>query len=123
MTSEIDTRKEDSLSDKHVPYDLVLVTDATGSMGPFLTALNTSLPQILLLTELTSAFDSMAVLAYRDYDQSLERVVEWSGWSSKDSPVDLITFAKQIQALGGGDYRKFRKLETWFKISSFKFNT
>ncbi|EWC46557.1 hypothetical protein DRE_04280 [Drechslerella stenobrocha 248] len=96
-------------------YDLCLVTDATGSMMSYLTALQHSLPQILALSKLTSAFTSISVLVYRDYDDAnfrQKKYIEFSGWYDvgeaaqndwRGPRVDLIDFAKRIEVSGGAD--------------------
>lgn len=63
---------------KEIQYDLLLLTDATGSMGGYLRALNSALPEIARVTALTDAFTHIGVLAYRDYCGG--ELIEWSGW-------------------------------------------
>ncbi|KAH6695548.1 hypothetical protein F5X68DRAFT_163812 [Plectosphaerella plurivora] len=94
-------------------YDLLLLTDATGSMASFLAALNRSLPDIIRMSALTDCFSRIGVLAYRDYMRCTDynnQLTQWSGWHapgnsalSEVSQPDLITFAGGIRAdLGGG---------------------
>lgn len=102
-------------------YDLCLITDATGSMATYLLALQQSLPQILALSSLTSAFTSISVIAYRDYDNEnlrFKKQVEFSGWYDvKGKPgfkqVNLIDFAKKIEISGGADYPEASKTAIW----------
>ncbi|KLO12331.1 hypothetical protein SCHPADRAFT_829706 [Schizopora paradoxa] len=74
--------------------DLLIVTDATGSMTSYLASLRTALPEILSLSKLSGVFDRIGVLAYRDYEMPLEKVIEWSGWDNKD----ITTFAADLKA-------------------------
>ncbi|KAJ6260546.1 hypothetical protein Dda_4772 [Drechslerella dactyloides] len=110
-------------------YDLCLITDATGSMATYLSALQHSLPQILALSNLTSAFTSISVLAYRDYDDANYKhgkQIEFSGWydvngkqdSSSGKQVNLIDFAKQIDICGGADFPEASKSAIWTLIKN-----
>ncbi|EPS37344.1 hypothetical protein H072_8975 [Dactylellina haptotyla CBS 200.50] len=108
-------------------YDLCLITDATGSMATYLSALQHSLPQILALSNLTSAFTSISVIAYRDYDADnhrLNKQIEFSGWydvgkkSNGGKKVDLIEFAKNIDICGGADYPEASKSAIWTLIKN-----
>ncbi len=58
-------------------YDLLILTDATASMGHYLRSLNESLPEIIQISSLTGCFSRIGVLAYRDYIQG--DLTEWSG--------------------------------------------
>ncbi|KAJ6116349.1 hypothetical protein N7512_006074 [Penicillium capsulatum] len=93
-------------------YDLLIIADATASMGSYLTALNTSLPQIISISALTGSFSRIGLLAYRDY---LDDLLEWSGWLHQNdsgeaaSQSDLITLAISLAATGGGDYPEATK--------------
>ncbi|OCL07617.1 hypothetical protein AOQ84DRAFT_341604 [Glonium stellatum] len=89
-------------------YDLLILVDATYSMSNYLQSLQSSLPKIIALSELTNCFARTGLLAYRDYcDRTL---LEWSGWlnhsASEDGedPPDLISIAKSLDPIGGGDY-------------------
>ncbi|KAF7318723.1 RING-type domain-containing protein [Mycena chlorophos] len=86
-------------------YDLLIVTDATSSMGGFLEALRTSIPEILALAKLSGAFSRLGVLAYRDYSDPAEQIAAWSGW---DAP-NLTTFVHNLEPLGGGDFPEAAK--------------
>ncbi|EHK44728.1 hypothetical protein TRIATDRAFT_220452 [Trichoderma atroviride IMI 206040] len=97
-------------------FDLLLLTDATASMGHFLTALNKSLPEILSVSALTGCFERMGVLAYRDYCDS--PLIEFSGWCSPAgnyqgpdivSQDDVLEMARKIQPTGGGDWPEAAK--------------
>ncbi|EGX47446.1 hypothetical protein AOL_s00083g382 [Orbilia oligospora ATCC 24927] len=109
-------------------YDLCFITDATGSMATYLAALQHSLPQILALSNLTSAFTSISIIAYRDYDNDnlrFNRQIEFSGWHHVGMPhtnaknkVDLIKFAKNIEICGGADYPEASKSAVWTLIKN-----
>ncbi|KAF3919913.1 hypothetical protein AA313_de0200074 [Arthrobotrys entomopaga] len=108
-------------------YDLCLITDATGSMMTYLTALQQSLPQILALSKLTSAFTSISVIAYRDYDIDnlrQNKQIEFSGWynvnetKTTGKKVDLIRFAKGITICGGADYPEASKTAIYTLIKN-----
>ncbi|KAF3914828.1 hypothetical protein ABW20_dc0103720 [Dactylellina cionopaga] len=111
-------------------YDLCLITDATGSMATYLAALQHSLPQILALSNLTSAFTSISVIAYRDYDNDNYRFgkqIEFSGWYDvdknsstlgKSKKVNLIEFTKKIDICGGADYPEASKSAIWTLIKN-----
>ncbi|KAH7100978.1 hypothetical protein BKA62DRAFT_704695 [Auriculariales sp. MPI-PUGE-AT-0066] len=79
-------------------YDLLIITDATASMGSFLAALKAALPEILVLSRLSGVFTRVGVLAYRDYDHDRE-VVEWSGWDN--APDELLSFVDKLPLTGG----------------------
>lgn len=81
-------------------HDLLIVADATGSMGNYLTSLSKSIPEILALTRLSGLFSRVGVLVYRDYCDT--NVTEWSGWDK--SSEDLLAFVSLLQPDGGGDY-------------------
>ncbi|KAG8918376.1 hypothetical protein FRC01_001897, partial [Tulasnella sp. 417] len=84
-------------------YDLLIVTDATASMGVFLTALSQSIPEILGLSAMSGAFKRLGIIAYRDYTE--DPVVEWSGWN----PTNLNEFARNLEPDGGADYPEAAK--------------
>ncbi|KZV91550.1 hypothetical protein EXIGLDRAFT_648141 [Exidia glandulosa HHB12029] len=86
-------------------HDLLIVTDATGSMGSYLTSLTHSIPEILALTRLSGIFSRVGVLAYRDYCD--HNVIEWSGWDTEQN--DLLDFAARLTPSGGGDYPEAAK--------------
>ncbi|KAK3905164.1 hypothetical protein C8A05DRAFT_31038 [Staphylotrichum tortipilum] len=91
-------------------YDLLVVTDATASMGTFLTSLNSSLQDIIRISATTACFSRIGVLGYRDYDRGLHNVTEWSGWHSRhdelaDTSQDgLLSFIKNLRPDAGGDW-------------------
>lgn len=80
-------------------YDFCIVTDATGSMGTFLGALKQAIPQLQDIVRLTGCFQRVGILAYRDYCD--EKLLEWSQW--QEEPQQLLTFASNLRAVGGGD--------------------
>ncbi|KAJ7635094.1 hypothetical protein FB45DRAFT_743151 [Roridomyces roridus] len=85
--------------------DLLIVTDATASMGGYLHALRASIPEILALAKLSGAFSRLGVLAYRDYSDPLEDLVAWSGWNAPN----LTEFVRDLSASGGGDFPEAAK--------------
>lgn len=104
-------------------YDLLIVTDATTSMGDCespilialstliftyvldLNALKTSIPEILGLAQLSGAFRRLGVLAYRDYTEPEDERILWSGWNSNE----LLEFVRRLQPDGGGDFPEAAK--------------
>ncbi|KAF5009882.1 hypothetical protein FDECE_3933 [Fusarium decemcellulare] len=98
------------------PHDLLVVLDATGSMGEFIRALNKSLPEIISLSALTGCFERIGVVAYRDYCGG--KLTEWSGWCSPSGAVtgpDIVSqevvldMARAIAADYGGDWPEATK--------------
>ncbi|KAL4984192.1 hypothetical protein BDW68DRAFT_21306 [Aspergillus falconensis] len=95
-------------------YDLLIVADATASMSSYLTALNTSLPQIISISALTGCFSRLGVIAYRDYTD-FDEMLKFSGWldlSPARRPAkqpDVVAFTKSLKARGGGDYPEAAK--------------
>ncbi|KAH6618268.1 hypothetical protein B0J18DRAFT_483568 [Chaetomium sp. MPI-SDFR-AT-0129] len=111
------------------PHDLLILTDATSSMGQFLRSLTASLPDIIRISATTGCFARIGVMAYRDYDGAAN-VTEWSGWcsTSPDTPTDttttndetgqvpgekeehlitqpaLLSFVHNLRPLGGADW-------------------
>lgn len=97
-------------------FDLLLLTDATASMGVFLSSLNRALPEICSVSALTGCFDRIGVLAYRDYCDS--ELIEFSGWCSPAGTYqgsDLVTqdavleMARKMIPDGGGDWPEAAK--------------
>lgn len=96
------TRTMDAPVDAQV-HDLLIITDATGSMTNYLRALNESLPKIISVSALTDAFARIGVIAYRDY--CTQQVLEWSGWYGRDGDIDrehLLRFARGLVPRSGG---------------------
>lgn len=60
--------------------DAVIVADATGSMGGFLSSIASSLSQILSLMSMTGTFDRVRLMTYEDYcdGNNLLRSTEWA---------------------------------------------
>ncbi|KAG7285818.1 hypothetical protein NEMBOFW57_008112 [Staphylotrichum longicolle] len=90
-------------------YDLMIVTDATSSMGTFLNSLNSSLQDIIRISTTTACFSRIGVLGYRDYDSTYAKVTQWSGWHSRDATSEisqekLLSFAKTLRPEAGGDW-------------------
>ncbi|KAK9413981.1 hypothetical protein SUNI508_11433 [Seiridium unicorne] len=91
-------------------YDLLIVTDATASMGGYLRALNESLPRIISVSALTDAFARIGVLAYRDYCGG--ELIQWSRWCGRDGEVDrdeLLSFTQRLRPNNGGDWPEATK--------------
>ncbi|KAF8207104.1 hypothetical protein K438DRAFT_1713974 [Mycena galopus ATCC 62051] len=86
-------------------YDLLVVTDATASMGGYLNALRSSIPEILALAKLSGAFSRLGVLAYKDYNDLPDEIAAWSGWG----PANLTEFVQNLEASGGGDFPEAAK--------------
>lgn len=99
------------------PFDLLLLMDATSSMGTFIQALNKALPEVVSISALTGCFERIGVLAYRDYCD--KDVTEWSGWCSPTATAqgvadvvsqdDVLKMARNMRPLGGGDWPEATK--------------
>lgn len=98
------------------PFDLLLVLDATYSMGTFVDALNKSLQEVVSIAALTGSFERIGVLAYRDYCSG--ELTEWSGWCSPSGKVRgpeivsqdvVLSMARNIVPTGGGDWPEATK--------------
>lgn len=98
-------------STKVQDYDLMFITDATASMGRFLTDLKSALPQIFDLVQLTNIIDRISVLAFRDYCDS--NLIEWSEWCSVLDPATVTLFVQKLRADGGGDTPEAVKTGLW----------
>lgn len=92
------------------PYDLLVVLDATTSMGYYIKALKKSLPEIVSIAALTGCFERIGVLVYRDYCDS--EIIKWSGWCCPSgvlqgedivSQESVLNMTRNIDAMGGGD--------------------
>ncbi|KAL8372185.1 hypothetical protein RB595_001809 [Gaeumannomyces hyphopodioides] len=99
-----------------MPYDLMILTDATASMGEYLDSLSKSLPEIIRISALTGCFSRIGVLAYRDYCGG--KLVEWSKWylvggtvgpGRTVSSTDLLDFARSLRPDAGGDWPEAAK--------------
>jgi hypothetical protein len=103
-------------------HDLLIVADATASMGTYLASLNTSLPEVIRISLLTGCFQRIGIIAYRDYNGG--EIVEWSGWyyvSGQVTPsptlkvsdittrAELLMFARGLKAEFGGDWPEATK--------------
>jgi hypothetical protein len=97
-------------------YDLLILTDATASMGAYLRALRDSLPEIIRISSLTGCFARIGVLAYRDYCGG--ELTEWSGWYASSSGEggddcisqdQLLRMAKKLVPDYGGDWPEATK--------------
>jgi hypothetical protein len=102
-------------------YDLLILVDATYSMYNYLEALQTSIPKIIQISELTDCFSRIGLLAYRDYTEATREnqgLLEWSGWlhnslsNGGNGEVDsaaLMRMARQLEPIGGGDFPEATK--------------
>ncbi len=89
-------------------YDLLVLTDQTGSMGSYLTSLNKSLQDIIRISALTGCFDRVGVVAYGDYCGG--PLTQFSGWlESGASSQDMINFVSRLYAGYGGDWAEATK--------------
>ena len=81
---------------------LCILIDTTGSMGRWIDALRSTLPEFMHTVALTGVFDRVGIMSYKDYDvQNTQNVAEWSGWKSFSDP-NIFQFAKILVARGGG---------------------
>ena len=105
---------------KHDPlsvFDLLILTDATSSMGSYLNALNHSLQEIISVSALTACFERIGLLAYRDYCGG--ELTEWSGWCSPSDETALsenavtqdsvLKMAQNVRPQYGGDWPEATK--------------
>ena len=101
-------------------YDLLILVDATYSMFNYLEALQSSLPKIIQISQLTDCFKRIGLLAYRDYSEDHRKedgLLKWSGWmytdlTSSSDGIDsnaLIETARRLQPVGGGDFPEATK--------------
>jgi hypothetical protein len=104
-------------------YDLLILVDATYSMVNYLEALQTSLPKVITISNLTNSFSRIGLLAYRDYsesDRSKNGLLEWSGWyndpdnfeDAVEAPLTaqmLTSMVAGLEPIGGGDYPEATK--------------
>ncbi|KAH8674263.1 hypothetical protein BX600DRAFT_410795 [Xylariales sp. PMI_506] len=91
-------------------HDLLIVTDATASMGRYLRSLRASLPEIIRISALTGCFERIGLLAYRDYYRG--ELTEWSGWYGEGYDLtqrDLLSFAQSLQPDHGADWPEAAK--------------
>jgi hypothetical protein len=98
-------------------YDLLILVDATYSMSNYLEALRASLPKVIAISKLTNSFARIGLLAYRDYSESANELLEWSGWYDYENPdapdavpvATLMTLAASLEPIGGGDFPEATK--------------
>jgi hypothetical protein len=98
-------------------YDLLILVDATFSMFNYLEALRASLPKVIAISKLTNSFARIGLLAYRDYSESANELLEWSGWYDYENPdapdavptATLMTLAANLEPIGGGDFPEATK--------------
>lgn len=99
-----------------MPYDLMILTDATASMGTYLESLSKSLPEMIRISALTGCFSRIGVMAYRDYCGG--ELVEWSKWYLVDGTVqpgqtvssaELLNFVRSLRPDAGGDWPEAAK--------------
>jgi hypothetical protein len=82
-------------------YDLMFITDATGSMIHFIDELKKALPQIFDMIQFASFVDRVSVLAFRDY--CYKDVTEFSGWFSLQESEKLSLFVSKLTTGSGLD--------------------
>lgn len=99
-------------------YDLLILVDSTYSMLNYLEALQSSLPKVIAISNLTNGFSRIGLLAYRDYSEarrSKDGMLEWSGWYGDGEHLGnanvvpataqtLTSMAATLEPIGGGDY-------------------
>ncbi|CAO2648786.1 Nn.00g097350.m01.CDS01 [Neocucurbitaria sp. VM-36] len=101
-------------------YDLLILVDATYSMFSYIESLKTSLPKVIAISNLTSSFARIGLLAYRDYSEAhrnKDGMLEWSGWYEHNaldatgtvSADILMATAASLEPIGGGDYPEATK--------------
>lgn len=90
--------------------NLCIMIDSTGSMGQWIAALRTVLPEFMHTVAITGVFDQVSILSYKDYDTV--NIVEWSGWHAFNDP-QIFRFAKSLIAAGGGDTPEAVRTALW----------
>uniref|UniRef100_A0A914CQ15 RING-type domain-containing protein n=1 Tax=Acrobeloides nanus TaxID=290746 RepID=A0A914CQ15_9BILA len=80
--------------------DLCIVTDATVSMGEFLTAVKGMIPQMIGIMKLTKVFKNFGIFWYRDYADN--PIYGWSGWINAESEFPT-KFLDELKPPAGGD--------------------
>jgi hypothetical protein len=98
-------------------YDLLILVDATYSMYNYLEALKASLPKVIAISKLTNSFARIGLLAYRDYSEAADALLEWSGWYDYENPdapdavpaATLMALAGSLKPTGGGDFPEATK--------------
>lgn len=85
--------------------------DATGSMDSLLRKTQNAVgtmfdraQEILKNNNINPKSFEVQCAVYRDYDVGIEKILEYSTWSS--DPVPLREFMSKIDAKGGGDYEE-----------------
>ncbi|AGF85732.1 hypothetical protein QJ854_gp050 [Moumouvirus goulette] len=99
--------------------DLIIVVDATGSMGNFLGSLSESLIQIIQIIDITNVINRVKITMYRDYCDSV--VVDSSNWVVKFE--DLLPFITKLRADGGGDIPEAAKTAANYVLDNVENNT
>ncbi|CAF1222561.1 unnamed protein product [Rotaria sordida] len=91
-----------SESNDETSYRVLFVVDATGSMTAFLDSLTVSMYQVLSIMKLTSEKQSeIGILWYRDYDESVEKVADFSGYFTDFDKI--CAFLKDLRPCYGED--------------------
>jgi hypothetical protein len=104
-------------------YDLLILVDSTYSMLNYVESLQTSLPKVIAISNLTNGFSRIGLLAYRDYSEAereKDGMLEWSGWCGNDgdpgngneasaTTQTLTSMAANLEPIGGGDYPEATK--------------
>ncbi|CAF3042108.1 unnamed protein product [Rotaria socialis] len=92
----------ESKTNDELGYRVLFIVDATGSMGAFLNSLTVSLYQVASIMKLTTQKKSeIGILWYRDYDQPIDKVTNFSGYTTDMNKIS--TFLADLQPIGGGD--------------------
>jgi hypothetical protein len=79
--------------------DLIIVADATGSMGQFLQSLTVSIKEILQIFSLTDKLNRVRMLVYYDYCD--KKIIDKTEWQTRIE--DLTPFIDSLTPTGGGD--------------------
>jgi len=84
--------------------DVHIITDATSSMGTFLTSLKVSVVQIASLLRVLSPETRLGMRAYRDMcDRVITENIPMRSVADKGNYAALLQFAEQVVPSGGGD--------------------
>jgi hypothetical protein len=94
-------------------FNVLLVTDATASMGTYLEALKRSSVEISSLLRVLAPQAKVAACAFRDMCDSKHGVVAPTRWFQQGDASDhqeLLRFLSDLRPIGGGDYPEAAKL-------------
>lgn len=82
-----------------VPVSISFFTASLADYETDLDSLRKSIPEILAVSSLSGVFHRVGIISYKDYCDSPDEIVQWSGWNSPD----LLDFADGLRPTGGGD--------------------